>query len=556
MQHAGVLAAVVETGGYINILKLVPLILLLLVWARLMTWVDKDTVAAQLPRELMNTILFFAGLAGFLAFFILPNTLLAYGVLVFILLASAGTYLVVRHQQVGLKDLKKELQGILGAQKKKKKEVKPGEVQIFTKGGNPVPAPDPEDPARAGYDAAQEFLTVPLRRNAEKIEVRPAAENAVAVRYVVDGVAYNAPAMDKVAAAEGITFIKKAAGLDISDKRKPQTGMMKVVLAGVRHEVEVSTAGSTAGESMRLIIDPKKRFDHKLDTMGFTAAQLEVIRAYIQQPRGIVLLCAPREQGLTTMLYTIVRAHDAFVSHIQTIEHSPKEDLEGITQNRLAPNTTPAEELKQVEWVTSQQPDIIMMDEIANPASAAELCRFALEGEGRRVYVGMRSPSTFDALTAWCKLVGDVQTAVAPLVMIVAGRLLRRLCDACKVAYEPDREYLRKLNMDPERVKTLYQARTQPMRDQKGNPIPCNFCQELAFKGRFGVYEVLLVDDEVRQIALEGFSVNRLRAALRKQKGHFLQELALARVEAGDTSVQEVVRVLRGDEAKAARPKQ
>lgn len=554
MQQAGVLAAVVETGGYINILKLVPLLLLLLVWAKLMTWVDKDTVAAQLPRELMNTILFFAGVAGFLAFFILPNTLLAYGVLVFILLASAGTYLVIRHQQVGLKDLKKELQGLLGGQKKKKKEVKPGEVQIFTVGGKQMAAPDPEDPARTGYDAAQEFLTVPLRRGAERIEVRPAGE-AAAVRYVVDGVVYSAPAMDKVAAAEGITYLKKAAGLDVADKRKPQTGIMKTVLAGVRRDVEVTTAGSTAGESMRLTVDPKKRFDHKIDTMGFTPAQLEAIRAYIADPRGIVLLCAPREQGLTTMLYAVVRAHDAFVSHIQTIEHSPKETLEGITQNKLAPSDTPAEELKQVQWVASQQPDILMIDEIANPASAAELCRFAMEG--RRVYVGMRSPSAFEAMAAWCKLVGDVHAAVAPLVMVVAGRLLRRLCDACKVAYEPDREYLRKLNMDPERVKTLYQARTQPMRDQKGNPVPCTFCHELAFKGRFGVYEVFMVDDEVRQIAVEGFSANQLRAAMRKQKGHFLQELALARVEAGDTSVQEVVRVMRGekgsDEAKQAR---
>ncbi len=175
--------------------------------------------------------------------------------------------------------------------------------------------------------------------------------------------------MTRVAATAGITWLKQGAGMDVNDKRKPQFGVLKGMLDGKRHDLEVATAGSTAGESMRLHIDPKKRFDFKLETMGMTPEQLAAVVASITENRGLVLVCSPKQQGLTTMLYTILRRHDAFLSHIQTIEHGAKEDLEGVTQNRLAANVTSAEEYKQVEWVVSQQPDVIMIDEIANPES-------------------------------------------------------------------------------------------------------------------------------------------------------------------------------------------
>ncbi len=195
--------------------------------------------------------------------------------------------------------------------------------------------------------------------------------------------------------------------------------------------------------------------------------------------------------------------------------------------------------------MVSQQPDIILIDEVINPASAKSLAGFA--AEGKRVYVGMRSASTFDAVGEWRKLVGDDETAMGPLRMAMSGRTLRRLCSACKLAFQPDPEYLRKLNLDPARVQKLFQARTTPPKDDKGNPIPCNFCQDLRYKGRFGVFELFSIDDEVRQVVNTGGSTNQIKTVFRKQRGQYLQEVALAQVVAGETSVQEVLRVLRSD---------
>jgi type II secretory ATPase GspE/PulE/Tfp pilus assembly ATPase PilB-like protein len=113
---------------------------------------------------------------------------------------------------------------------------------------------------------------------------------------------------------------------------------------------------------------------------------------------------------------------------------------------------------------------------------------------------------------------------------------------ACKISYAPDPGVVKKLGLG--KADTLFQARTQPMRDPKGNPVPCDFCLDLRYKGRTGVYEMLVVDDDVRAAAA-GASENQLKAVFRKQRGKYLQEEALALVETGDTSVQEVLRVLK-----------
>ncbi|MEA2708113.1 MAG: hypothetical protein QOF78_714, partial [Phycisphaerales bacterium] len=300
---------------------------------------------------------------------------------------------------------------------------------------------------------------------------------------------------------------------------------------------------------MRALIDLKKRHQHRLDDLGMPQEQVELVRAMIHEGSGVVLVASPKGHGLTTMLYAILRAHDAFLQHIHTVENDQAADLEGITQNKTPANPGPGEEAKQVSWVLSQEPDVIMMSNVSDPKSAIQLAKFA-SAEGRRVYVGLRASSTFDALAAWRKLIGDERLAVRDLRMVITGKVMRRLCAACKAGYTPDPTTLRKLNMDPEKIERLYQARTQPMRDQKGNPIVCEFCKELYFKGRIGVYELFLIDEDVRAIVEAGGSLNQLKAAFRKQRGKYLQESALQQVESGETSVQEVLRVMKQDDNK------
>jgi general secretion pathway protein E len=544
----------VPVGGYIAWWKCIPLVIVLLIWGRLVTWIDKDSQEVLLPRVGLNLGNLIGGALAFFLFFALPGFPLAIGALLLIVAIEAGVYLGMRNSKVGLSDLGGQFNEWLESFKKEKTvKVIQGEVQIVGPNGGLIPDPEADDPIRPAYEAVQSLLTDPLRRNAERIDLAP-SDSASVVRYMVDGVGYSGTSIERGRAAAAIEYMKSIAGTDIAEKRKPQTGTMKVTLDGHKHELQVLTAGSSAGEQLRVTVDPKKKFQQRLEDLGMAADQVELLKEVIRENAGVVLVAAPKGQGLTTLVYAILRAHDAFLQHIQTVETDQATDLEGITQNKLPSNTPPSEELKKLEWVISQEPDVIMSSKGEDPTIAAALNGYA--SDTRRVYVAVRAGSTFDALSVWRKLIGDDRKAVKNLRMIIAGRVMRRLCAACKAGYTPEPGTLRKLNMDPDKVGTLYQARTQPMRDAKGNPVPCDFCKELYYKGRLGVYEIFLVDDDVKQIVEAGGSQNQLKAAFRKQRGKYLQEAALAQVEEGETSVQEVLRVMKaGEESTPSRPK-
>jgi general secretion pathway protein E len=539
------LAQQVEVGGYVSVWKIVPILILLLVWLRMLTWIDKDADAAYLPREPINGGFIAGVVLAYGLFFFIPNFWIAFTVLFLLFATEVGIYLFIRNKKVGLKDLK---QSILDSLKSKKKKAEhkamAGEVGLIGKGGGVVTPPESDTPEAAGYVALQQLLSDPLVRGAERIDMAP-ADGQAQVRYQVDGVPYNATTIALDASQAAVAYVKGLAGLDLSERRKPQKGKMKAAIAGTRHELEINTAGSATGEFLKILVDPKNRHAFKMDQLGFGEDQMAKMQELVGEPGGIVIVSAPKGQGLTSTMYGIMRAHDAFLTHIHTVERAPEEDLEGITQNPIPANATPDEEFKALSWVISQEPEMIVITLVESPKSAQDLVKFA--ATGRRVYVGLRAGSTFQALEQWRKLVGSDKAAVEHLRMIISGRVMRRLCNACKLAYSPDPDTVRKLNLDPAKVSTLYMPRKEPMRDQKGNVVPCEFCKELRYKGRFGVYEILDVDKDVKQIVSAGGSVNQLKAVFRKQRARFLQEQALVQITEGETSVQEMLRVLRDD---------
>lgn len=542
VNHVLAAAQQVSPGGYVSIVKILPALVLLLLWAKLLTWADKDAVAAHLPRVPLNLGMLGGMAASYFLFFLVPYYFVAMPLLVVVFGAEVGTYLVIRRQHVGLGDLKGQFDKWI-ASFGGKKEVKapPGQVLLVTKSGQSVPIPESDAADRPAYDATQLALTDPLKKGADQVDIDSRSETGN-LRYTVDCVNYAGATLDRASAGAAILYIKAVAGLDTEDRRKPQTGTMRVSVENKKREVKVQTAGSTAGEAMRLEFDPKKKHEFQLADLGFSEKQLATIKESIADNTGIVLLSAPKGMGLTSLMYGVLRGHDAFLKHIQTVERDPQQDLDGITQNKLAANATAAEEFKTTDWVISQEPDVILINKIEDTRSAMELIKYSKNEGGRRVYVGMRAGSTFEALDQWRKLVGDDSVAVENLRMVVNGRVLRKLCMACKVEFAPDQAMLRKLGMNPDKVTKLFQARTQPLRDQKGNPVACEFCHDLRFKGRQGVFEIMTVDEEMRAAITGGKPVEPV---FRRQRGRFLQDEALALVEAGETSVQEIKRVMK-----------
>jgi type II secretory ATPase GspE/PulE/Tfp pilus assembly ATPase PilB-like protein len=544
--HLDVLAAV-GYGDWVSWWKSLPFLAVFLLWLRLITWADKDSQDAHLPRMAVNLASTGVLVLALLLVLVLPNFALALLAFVGLLLVSGMGYLFARHQTVGLADLSKDIKNALKGKAKKQKEITAGEGEVLlTFKNKPIVAPDDEAPERLGYDALQAVLNLPMRKGADRIEVVPTQDGNSILRYHVDGYPYVARTMSRNEAGNAIAYMKLSTGQDLNDRRRPQTSNVRLTDKAGKHDAVVTTAGSSTGEQMVVELDIARRYDFKVDELGFSEDQLKTIQESAAGGRGIVLAAAPKGQGLTALMYGLLRAHDAFVHHIQTVERDPPIELEGITQNKLTAASTNAEELKLVSWVVSNEPDVVMVGRVEEPRAALELIKLA--ESGKRIYIGLRAGSTFEALSQWRKLVGDDRAALGQLEMVIAGRVVRKLCMACKVAYTPDPDALRKMNLNPEKASKLFQARTQPLRDPKGNEMPCEFCGDLRFKGRVGIYELLVTNDEVRQAVLGGASVDQLKALFRKQRRRYLQEMALARVEAGDTSIQEVLRVLRGEQ--------
>jgi type II secretory ATPase GspE/PulE/Tfp pilus assembly ATPase PilB-like protein len=532
----------VPAGGYISTIKVIPVLLLLLLWARLLGWADTDAQAAHLPRIKLNLINLSGMAVAFALFFVVPMFILAFPILLVVMGAEVGVYLMLRHKTVGLKDLDKQFKewkkGIKG---KEKATAAAGRVAINGKDGKPLPIPEGDSPDRPAYDAIQKTLTTPLICGAQQVDLAPEGE-AMAVKFVVDNFTHRGATIDFAEGQAAVSYIKWAGGLNVEDKRKPQTANVKVALDKDKHELKVQTAGTTAGEYLRIIVDPKIRHAYKLNALGFTEAQQKVVEELVKDHKGgIVLLSAPKGHGLTSLFYTILRSHDAFLEHAQTIEHDQEQDLEGITQTALPPNAPAGEEFKKIDWAISQEPHVLGVSRMLEPKSAAATIAFAKSG--KRVYVCMRANSTFEAIDQWKRLAGgDSARATEALRMAINGRVLRKLCGACKEEFTPDPATLKKLNLSAEKVTTLFKARETAIRDAKGVAIPCTFCNDLKFKGRMGVYEVLIVDAELRQTLDANKPLNQ---AFRKQRGRYLQEEALTLVEKGDTSVQEVLRILK-----------
>lgn len=547
--------AAIDFGPYVAWWATIPFLLLLLLWTRLLTWVDKDTRRVMLPRDMVNAGMVAGLLLGLAAFFLFPGLALALGAYVVIFVASFGVYAAIRSKKADFADMQQSLRDEFlgnfgrGSGKDKEEENAAGDFTFTPKSGQSIRQPDAEDPDRAGYDALASLLVDPMLRGAHTVEFAPAGE-MIASRYYVDGMPYDGVKIDKAVGGDAVTLIKRCFGGDVDEKRKPQSGKFKMAFAGQKHEVQAKTQGSSAGEAAKLDFDVAARYRYAPTELGFVADQLQFLDDK-KNDGGVVIVAMPKGQGLSTLEYALLRNHDAFVSQIITVERHPQLDMEGVTQNKLEENATPEEEAKQVEWVTSQLPGVLL---VANPQSrdtAKALVSFA--DEEHRVYVGLRAGDVFEALEAWRKICGDDNRAMSKLNFVVAGRTFRRLCDETKIPYAPDEKLLKQLGMSSTRVTELYKPNlTGVLRDEKGQEIPDTWCHGLGYSGRFGVYELFNVDDEVRAAVKANSGTQALRQLFRKQKRKYLQEAALARVEIGDTSVQEFLRVFKPAEKSSS----
>ena len=368
-----------------------------------------------------------------------------------------------------------------------------------------------------------------LKRRASDIHVEP-LEHKFRIRYRIDGVLHEIQGPPKRLQGSIISRLKIMAGMDIAEKRLPQDGRIKLRLENKELDLRVSTLPATYGESVVMRILDKSNFMVGLEDMGLLPEIKKNFEMLINLPNGMILVTGPTGSGKTTTLYATLSHINQKERKVITIEDPVEYQLDGINQVQVKSqiNLTFASGLRSM---LRQAPDIIMVGEIRDLETAEIAIQSALTG-----HLIFSTLHTNDAASAVTRLVdmGIKPYLVASTVQgILAQRLVRTICPSCREAYKPSAEELAMLSILPDQLKDfeLYKG--------KG----CSACNNTGFKGRMGIYELLIMNDPMRELVIE----NTSSAVLCKKAREFgmltLKEDGMEKVKRGYTTIEEVLRV-------------
>lgn len=417
---------------------------------------------------------------------------------------------------------------------------KAASVLFTTSAGQKVPVPQKEDPALGSYLALEQMLVGPIEARATRVDL-VSSQQGVAVSMLVDGVRTK---RDPVAADVGnaaIDLVKRTAGLDPADRRRRQVGKCKLDGPAGRTELTVTTMGSSSGQTVRIDFDRESRFGKSVDTLGFTQGQLETLRVFekVERRKGVILVSAPAGQGLTTLGYALIARHDAYTSNIKTLEREPQFRVEGVDHKMFEPHPGAEDFGAELTKIIRRDPDVVLCGDISEPGTAKAAALMGLESP--LVYVLIPSENMATAVAIWMQSVGDPKMATRCLAGVVHQRLLRTLCPNCKSGMTPPPEQAKKLGIPPGKDVQLF--RPSGKVQVKNRIEDCPVCQGSAYFGQAGIYEVLSLDDEGRRLLSENDFRGAYARAVRDQRMTQLQESALLKVRAGDTSLEEVQRI-------------
>jgi type II secretory ATPase GspE/PulE/Tfp pilus assembly ATPase PilB-like protein len=535
------LLAAIGYGGYISIIKFLIFLVMFFGWLPLLTWVYQDAKVIETKVVFWAGVVLGAGAAGTIIWLVTP--IFFAGMLLYLIVVGATSLAYVKHRNSMVMDFDKVLtvdhiKNLLVSKEKKLEKLK--NFIFITANRNEIPIPEPRTPDFFGYKTAYEILSDALWRRASSIAFSPTPQD-YKVAYYVDGAVLQQPNIGREQMKYFILFIKQLADLDTKEKRKPQKGTFKVAHGESYTEWELTTAGSTAGEQVRL-----KQITHedlpRLNEIGLMPEQYGQLSRFNEINQGVFIISGPSKSGITTTLYAFLQNHDAFINHINTLERQASYNLPNITQNAFNLSDTGTTTFaKKLQALVRMGPDVVGVGECEDAESAQVACKAA--ADGKLMYVTLKAGSVIQAFAKWLKFVGDRNLAVGTLLGISNQGLLRKLCGECKQAYTPDKELFKKFNINAEKTKVLYRP-GKVLYDKHGKASTCENCQGTGYFGRMGVFEIITLNNELRKAIIQTRSLPEIGTLFRRAKMLYLQEQALRRVISGTVAINEMIRVL------------
>lgn len=367
-----------------------------------------------------------------------------------------------------------------------------------------------------------------LVEGASDIHLEPKRDGLL-VRFRIDGFLYEKHRLPAGAIAPVASRIKIISGLDIANRRIAQDGRIGLTVRDRSIDIRTSTFPSLHGENVVLRILEKSREIPSLAELGLSERDLHAFQEVLRATKGIILATGPTGSGKTTTIFSAINALNAGDKNIMTVEDPIEYEIEGVVQSQVEPRAghTFANALRSI---LRQDPDVIYVGEIRDLETAEIAVRAALTG-----HLVISTLHTNDA-PGGIRRLNDIGIGAGLLEPALNGclaqRLVRKLCPRCRQEYRPDQGLLKRLGLGPET--TLYRG------------AGCEFCSGIGYRGRIGIFQILVVKKEVRRLIAGEAPLGQIRKVARDQGMKTLFEDGMAKVKKGITTLEEVMRVTLG----------
>ena len=366
-----------------------------------------------------------------------------------------------------------------------------------------------------------------IKQGASDIHIEP-KETQLCIRYRIDGLLFSAMSPPHAMAAAITSRLKIMANLDIAERRLPQDGRIRAMIQDRKVDLRMSTLPTVSGEKVVMRILDNNSISVSLDDLGFGEHALTIWKKQIEQPHGILLVTGPTGSGKTTTLYSSLRQMDATRLNISTVEDPVEYHLASVnqTQTHEKIGMTFAKALKAL---LRQDPDVVMLGEIRDAETAGTAVQAALTG-----HLVLSTLHTNDAPSSVTRLINigvEPYLISSALNAVLAQRLVRKICPQCKEQVEPSDEMRDFLQLQGWRSQKVWKG------------IGCDRCRKTGYAGRLGIYEMMLMDDALRDVITRNPDVTLLRKLCRERGLVTLREDGFAKAEAGLTTIDEVMRV-------------
>jgi general secretion pathway protein E len=375
------------------------------------------------------------------------------------------------------------------------------------------------------------------KERASDIHIEP-QEKDICVRFRVDGVLQEVIRPPKRFQNSIISRVKIMGGLNIAEKRLPQDGRIRVKLAGRDIDIRLSTTPTVYGERVVMRLLDKSTVLLDLVEIGMDKEQLRIMESLIHKSHGIILVTGPTGSGKTTTLYAALSKINRPDLNIMTIEDPVEYQLKGISQTPVNAKI----ELTFANGLRSflrQDPDVIMVGEIRDLETAEIAIQASLTGH--LVFSTVHTNDAAGAITRLVDMGVEPFLVASSLMGVLAQRLVRVLCKDCRMPYFPSPEELKEIGLTEKQVREVSGGMLY-------KPVGCDACNNTGYRGRSGIYEMMLIDDDIRQLILKNVDSGTIKKQAVSSKGmRDLMDDGALKVLKGVTSIAEVLSVTQED---------